>query len=70
MLGVIKGINNRNNFLTRRNYRKFLVIMKERNLIAVPVPVKDIVEEVPELGNMHIYGTAIEFSYFLKETDI
>jgi hypothetical protein len=70
MLWIMDGTDNRADLFPGGNGGKILVKAKERDFSFVPVLVKDIVEKIPELGDMDINSAGIQPFHIPEPADI
>lgn len=70
MLDIVYGVNKEMDFVYGRHLGKELVIAEIRDLITVPIPVKDIEEKIPQLCDMDVDRPVVEFPNILKVTKI
>lgn len=70
VLDIRNGIDDGIDLFPCRDSRKELVKVKERDFAFIPVPVQHVVIEIPQLGDMDVDGTGIQFPDILKPADI
>ena len=70
MLRVVKGIDYRGYFLAGRYNRKLFIKVKKGNFVTIPIPVQYVIEEIPKLGDMHIYRTVVKTPDIFQEPHI
>ena len=70
VFGIGDGINDRNDLFPGRYDRKILVEMQERDFSFIPVLMENVVEEIPELGDMDVDSTWIQAFHILQPANI